>query len=169
MTYAPEQTRRILKTEQAAYVQDAIDRARAAPAAHEGSLDPTGSTLFYHRTVHEALEHYADLKAEGWSLEHTAPVFYDKLHSFVAVKPNHVFEKDIPQIAARAEQAYLKVVEDHNKQAKKLQERQAFIESEFERREAERQAALRTEIEREYDSRGRSRFVNSDDVQLHAR
>jgi len=157
--YAKDQTRRILKTEQAAYVQDAIDRARTAPAAYEGSLDPTGSTLFHHRTVHEALEHYADLKADGWSLDHGALVFDDKLYSFIAIKPSDVFEKDIPQIALRAEAAYIREVEAHNREAKKLQERAEFIKTEFARREAERQQALMDEITKQYDSRGHAKHT----------
>lgn len=167
--YAPDQIRKVLKAEQAQYIEHAIEIARNAPAALEGSLDPAGSVEFYHRTMHEALEHYADLKADGWLLEHTAPVLYNKLFSIVCKKPDHIFELDKPQIAARAEQAYLKSVEEHNKQAKQLQERQAFIEEEFERREEQRKAALRVELAREYDNRGRVQRVNSTDVQLHAR
>ena len=167
--YAPEQTRKVLKAEQAEHIQLAIEIARTAPAQHEGTVLPTGSTIFQHRTIHEALEHYADLKAQGWQLEHLNPACYDRLFSFVAKKPEHIFEQDIPQIALNAEKDYLKIVEDHNKQAKQLQERQAFIEEEFERREEQRKAALRAELAREYDNRGRVQRVNSTDIQLHAR
>lgn len=165
--YAKDQTRRILKTEQAAYVQNAIDRARTAPAAYEGALDQTGSTVFYHTTVHEALEHYADLKAAGWTLQHTAPVFYDKLNSFVAIKPESVFEKDIPQIAARAEAAYIAEVEAHNRQAQKLQERAKEIQLEFDRREEERKALLMAEITKEFDQKARAQFVPAASNGLH--
>jgi hypothetical protein len=169
MTYKPEQTRRILKTEQAEYVQQAIDRARTAPAAYEGSLDPTGSTVFYHTTVHEALEHYAKLHADGWTLQHAAPVFYDKLNSFVAIKPESVFEKDIPQIAARAEAAYAKEVEQHNLNAKKLQERAKEIQLEFDRREEERKALLMAEITKQYDAYQNPTFDRVDRPRLNAR
>lgn len=167
--YAPQQFRKILKAEQAEFIEQAIVLARTAPAAYEGSLNPTGSTEFYHKTVHEALEHYADLRAEGWTLEHTAPVFYNNLHSFVAIKPDHIFEADKALIAQRAEKAYIKEVEDHNKQAQKLKDKSAFVEAEFQRLEAERQATLRAELEKQYDNRGRVQRVNSTDVQLHAR
>ncbi|WP_415769222.1 hypothetical protein [Pseudomonas sp. LB3P38] len=166
--YAPEQFRKILKSEQAEHIEQAIEIARTAPAQYEGSVNPTGSTEFYHRTVHESLEHYADLKANGWTLEHTAPAFYNKLYSFVAVKPDHVFEADKALIAQRAEQAYIKQVEDHNKEAQRLKDKATFVESEFQRLEAERLAALRAELENQYENRGRIQRVNSTDVKLHA-
>lgn len=167
--YAPEQFRKILKAEQAEYIEQAIERARHAAPSYEGSLDPTGSTLFQHRTVHEAFEHYADLKSDGWTLEHAIPVCFDKLHSFVANKPDHVFETDKPMIAQRAEQAYLKQVEDHNKEAQRLKDKAAFVESELQRLEAKRQADLRAELEEQFNNRGRVQRVNSTDTQLHAR
>ncbi|MBF8731944.1 hypothetical protein IRZ59_16020 [Pseudomonas guariconensis] len=167
--HAPEQFRKVLKAEQHDYIQRAIEIARNAPAQYEGSLHPTGSTIFQHRTIHEALEHYADLKAQGWELEHLTPACYDKLFSFSAKKPEHVFEQDIPQIVLNAEKMYLREVEEHNKQAKKLQERKAFVEQEFARLEEERKAKLRTELEKQFDSRGRVQHVSSDTVYLHAR
>jgi hypothetical protein len=167
--YAPEQFRKILKSEQAEYIQRAIEIARTAPAQYEGSVNPTGSTEFFHRTMHEALEHYATLKADGWTLQHTAPVFYNKLHSFVAIKPDHVFEADKALIVQHAEQAYIKEIEAHNKEAQRLKDKAAFVESEFQRIEAERQAALRADLEKQYDNRGRVQRVNSTDTQLHAR
>lgn len=167
--YAPEKIRKVLKAEQAQFIEQAIELARNAPAALEGSLDPTGSVEFYHRTVHEALEHYADLKADGWLLEHTAPVLYNKLFSIACKKPDHIFELDKSQIARRAEQAYLKAVEDHNKEAQRIRDKAAFVESELQRIEKERQATLRTDLERQFDNRGRVQRVNSTDVQLHAR
>ncbi|MNP55554.1 hypothetical protein D3C76_1502120 [compost metagenome] len=53
----------------------------------------------------------------------------------------------------------MKEVEDHNKQAKKLQERQALIEQEFEKREEERKQALRAEVETELIARGRVQYM----------
>lgn len=167
--YAPEQFRKILKAEQAEFIEQAILLARTAPAAYEGSLNPTGSTEFYHKTVHEALEHYADLKADGWTLEHTVPVLYNNLHSFVAIKPDHVFEADKALIAQRAEQAYIKEVEAHNKETQRLKDKASYVESEFQRLEAKRQADLRAELEEQYNNRGRAQYVNSTDTHLHAR
>lgn len=169
MTYTAEQFRKVLKAEQAQYIEQAITLARTAPATYEGSLDPTGAVEFFHLTTHAALEHYADLKAGGWTLEHTAPVFYNNLHSFTAKKPDSVFELDKPLIAQRAEQAYLREVEAHNKEAQRLKDKAAFVEYEFQRLETERLAALRAELEKQYDNRGRVQRVNSTDVQLHAR
>ena len=166
--YAPEQFRKTLKAEQAQYIEQAITLARTANPSYEGSLDPTGSTLFQHRTIHEAFEHYASLKADGWTLEHAIPVCFDKLHSFVANKPDHVFEIDKPLIAHRAEQAYIKEVEDHNKEAQHLKDRAAFVEYEFQRSEEERKAAYRAKLEETFDNRGRAQRVNSTDVKLHA-
>lgn len=168
-TYAPDQFRKILKAEQAQYIEQAIELARVGNPTYEGSLHPTGSVEFFHRTIAEGMEHWGQLVQDGWTLIHEIPMFADKKFSFCARKPNHVFELDKVHIAQLAEKAYLKEVEDHNKQAKKLQERQAFIEQEFERREEERKAQLRVELAREYDNRGRVQRVNSTDVQLHAR
>lgn len=167
--YAPEQFRKILKAEQAEYIEQAILLARTAAPQHEGSVRPTGSTMFYARTTHEALERYADLKAEGWTLQHGVPALSCAPLSFVAVKPDHVFEADKPLIAQCAEKDYIREVEVHNKEAQRLKDKTAFVESEFKRLEAERQAALRAELEEQYDNRGRVRFVNSTDTQLHAR
>lgn len=168
-TYAPEQFRKILKAEQAEYIEQAIEFARTAAPQHEGSAHPTGSTIFYVRTTHEALERYADLKADGWTLQHEIPALNTGPLSFVANKPDHVFEIDKPLIAQRAEQSYFKEVEAHNKEAQRLKDKAAFVEAEFQRIEAERQANLRAELEQQYDSRGRVQRVNSTDVQLHAR
>ncbi|MGH8386650.1 MAG: hypothetical protein ACRESJ_14325 [Pseudomonas sp.] len=84
MTYRKDQIRKVLKTEQAEYIQNAIEFARTAAPAYEGSLDPTGSTLFLHLTTHAALEHYADLKAAGWELQHMIPALADKTFSVAA-------------------------------------------------------------------------------------
>ncbi|MFV3283160.1 hypothetical protein ACNFCI_03720 [Pseudomonas sp. NY15356] len=167
--YAPEQFRKVLKAEQHDYIRRAIEIARTAPAAYEGSLDPTGSTIFQHRTIHEALEHYADLKAQGWELEHLTPACNDKLFSFSAKKPEHVFEQDILQIAARAEKAYLKEIEIHNKEAQRLKDKAAFIEAEFNRLEEERKASLRAELERQFDSRVQHRVQHVISHAAHTR
>ncbi|EKT4466783.1 hypothetical protein QEL93_002185 [Pseudomonas putida] len=150
--YAPEQFRKVLKAEQHDYIQRAIEIARTAPAAYEGSLDPTGSTIFQFRTFEEALEAYSDLKSDGWKLQQNSSQCFSTLFSFVAFKPNHVFELDIPQIALRAEKAYLKEVADHNKEAQRLKDRAEHVEREF----ARRNEVLRAELEKEYDNRGRS-------------
>lgn len=171
-TYAQDQFRKVLKAEQAEYIEQAIKAARKAPATLEGSLHKTGRTEFIVRSVNEGMQRFADLAKDGWTLDTSILNLYVAPNvplSFTAICPDHVFETYIPTIAQLAEQAYLKSVEDHNKEAKKLQERQAFIEQEFERREEERKAQLRAELAREYDNRGRARYVNSDDVQLHAR
>ncbi|MNJ21183.1 hypothetical protein D3C77_155290 [compost metagenome] len=167
--YAPQQFRKILKAEQAEYIEQAIEFARTDVPQHEGSVQPTGSTIFYVRTIHEALERYADLKAEGWTLQHGIPALDVAPLSFVAIKPDQVFETDKALIAKRAEQAYLREVEAHNKEAQRLKDKSAFVEAEFQRLEAERQATLRAELEKQYDNRGRVQRVNSTDVQLHAR
>lgn len=170
--YSPEAFRKVLQSEQKEHIQRAIEIARHAPAVYEGSLRPTGSTEFVVRNANEALEKFAKLSLEGWTLDtnilnlHVAP---NVPLTFVAIKPDHVFEADIPVIAQQAERDYVAEVQEHNKRAQALKDKADFIASEFERREAERHAALRAEIEREYDGRGRARYVNGNDVQLHAR
>ncbi|MFG0352914.1 hypothetical protein ACF8LD_17945 [Pseudomonas sp. zbq_5] len=152
--YAKNQTRRILKTEQAAYVQRAIELARTGPAQHEGSLDPTGSTIFQYPTFGAALEGFADLKAQGWKLEPSFCQCFPTLYSVVAIKPDHIFEKEISQIALRAEAAYAKEVEDHNNEVQRLKDKAEFVALGLKRRDE----ALRAELEEEYDrSRGRTR------------
>ncbi|MBF8740229.1 hypothetical protein [Pseudomonas guariconensis] len=160
MTYAPEQFRKVLKAEQHDYIQRAIDRARTAPAAYEGSLHPTGRTEFVVRSMNEALEKFAKLSLEGWTLDTSVLnlcVAPDVPLTFVAIKPDHVFEADIALIAQQAEKAYLKEIEIHNKEAQRLKEKAAFIEAEFNRLEEERKANLRAELERQFDSRGHHR------------
>lgn len=169
--YKPEQTRRILKTEQAEFVQDAIDRARTAQAQHEGSRRPTGRTIFYVKTPHEALERFADLKTEGWTLDTDATVLLQAPGvplSFTAIKPEAIFDKDIPLIAEYAESAYVEEVERHNREAKRLQERAEAVKAEFERQEEARKAALMVEIAKQYDSNLNPRYVNSEATKLHA-
>lgn len=167
--HAPETFRKVLQSEQKEYIQHAIEIARNAPAAYEGSLHPTGRTEFIVRTANEALEKFAQLSLEGWTLDtnilnlHVAP---GVPLTFVAIKPDQVFEADIALIAQQAEKAYVAEVQAHNKRAQALKDKADFIVTEFERREAERQAALRAEIEREYDGRGR-RHTRRPEDSLH--
>lgn len=171
-TYAPEQFRKVLKIEQAAYIQTAIEHAKHAEPQHEGSRNPSGKVIFYVRTTHEALERYAQLKAEGWELDYNLPALTVAPQvplSFVATAPAHIFETYLPLIAERAEQNYLKEVEVHNKHAQKLKERAEFIESEVKRREDERLAQLKADLAKEFDNRGRVQFITESDTQLHAR
>lgn len=170
-TYAPEQFRKILKIEQAAYIQAAIENAKTALPQHEGSRNPTGRTIFYVRTTHEGLEKFAELKADGWILDTSATALLQEYQvplSFTAIAPDHVFESYVPLIAERAEQDYLQEIEAHNKQAQKLKERAAYVESEVKRMEEERLAKLRADLAKEYDSNANPRYVNSEAVQLHA-
>jgi hypothetical protein len=174
-TYEPDATRRILKTEQADFVKSAIERAKNAPAQHEGSLTPTGRTIFYFSHMHEALQRWAELSATGWTLDTQVPALLVAPQvplSFTAICPNNVFESYFPLIAERAEKDYVKQVEEHNKQAAKLKEREAFIESEFQRLEQERLAQLRADLAAQYDARsnGPREFFNHNDdsVKLHA-
>lgn len=171
-TYAPDQFRRILKTEQAEYIQAALDRAKYAEAQHEGSRNPTGRTIFYFRTTHEALTRWAELSAEGWELDHNSPALMVAPQvplAFTAIAPVHIFETYLPLIVERAEQDYSKEVEVHNKQAQKLKDRAEFIESEVKHREEERLAKLRADLAREFDNRGRGQFITENDTLLHAR
>lgn len=171
-TYAPEQFRKILKIEQAAYIQAALERAKTALPSHEGSRNPTGRTTFYVTSPFEAMQRWAELSAQGWELDSNSTcllVAPQTPLAFTAVAPASIFETYLPLIAERAEQDYLKEVGDHNKQAQKLKERAEFIESEFKRREEERLAQLRADLAKEYDNRGRAQFITEGDTQLHAR
>jgi hypothetical protein len=134
------------KTELAAYVSQAIEQARVGAPSYEGSLDPTGSTVFYNRTSHEALEKYADLKALGWTLIHEIPVLTKGIFDFTARKPDDVFALDIPQISARAEASYLAGIERYNTQIERQQKDDAEILAEYERREAARKACVIEDI-----------------------
>lgn len=171
-TYAQNQFRKVLKIEQAAYIQAAIENAKTALPQHEGSRNPTGRTIFYVRTTHEGLEKFAELKANGWILDTSATALLQEYKvplSFTAIAPDHVFESYVPLIAERAEQDYLREVEAHNKQAQKLKERTEFVESEVKRREEERLAQLRAELAKDFDNRGRVQFITESDTQLHTR
>ncbi len=172
--YAPGATRRILRAEQAEFVQAAVERAKSAPAQHEGSLTPTGRTNFYFSHMHEALLKWAELSSEGWELDMNVPALLVAPQvplSFTAICPGEVFESYVPLIAERAEKDYIKEIEAHNKQATKLKEREAFIESEFQRLEQERLAQLREDLAAQYDARanGPREFLNHDNgsVRLH--
>lgn len=157
------ETRKVNKTEQAAYIARAIELARIGAPAYEGSLDPTGSTLFYSRTTHEALEKYSDLKARGWELIHEIPALTNGLHEFSARKPAAVFELDIPQISARAEAAYKAEIESHNAAVARQERDEAEVMAEFERREAERKAQLLADIRADLSQQQNPRFKRSDD------
>ena len=171
-TYAKDQFRKVLKIEQAAYIQAAIENAKTALPQHEGSRNPTGRTIFYVRTTHEGLERFAELKANGWILDTSATALFQEFKvplSFTAIAPDHVFESYIPLIAERAEQDYLREVEAHNKQAQKLKERAEYVESEVKRLEEDRLAKLRADLAKKYDSNANPTYVNSEATQLHAR
>lgn len=170
-TYTPEQFRKVLKIEQAAYIQAAIERAKTALPQHEGSRNPTGRTTFYVTSTFDAMQRWAELSAEGWELDTNSTcllVAPQTPLAFTAIAPDHIFETYLPLIAESAEQNYLREVEDHNKQAQKLKDRAQFVESEFQRREAERLAQLRADLAREFDNRGRVQFITDSDTQLHA-
>ena len=156
------ETRKANKTEQTAYVARAIEQARIGLPAHEGSLDPTGSTVFISRTNHEAMERYADLKATGWTLAHHLPVLAGNLHDFTAIKPDTIFELDIPQISARAEAAYKAEIETHNLAVARKEQQEAEIMVEFERREAARRAQLLEDVRADIERQANPRFKRSD-------
>lgn len=156
------ETRKANKAEQAAYITRAIEIARVAAPAYEGSLDPTGSTVFYNRTSHEAFEKYANLKAAGWELIHNIPVLTGGLHDFSAKKPEAVFELDIPTITARAEAAYKAEIDSHNAAVARQERDEAEVMAEFERRETERKAKLMAEIRADLSSQQNPRFKRSD-------
>ncbi|MBY8949460.1 hypothetical protein J1G35_26720 [Pseudomonas sp. SH10-3B] len=170
-TYAPDQFRKVLKIEQAAYIQFAIERAKTALPQHEGSRNPTGRTTFYVTSPFEAMQRWAELSAQGWELDSNSTcllVAPQTPLAFTAIAPASVFETYLPLIAERAEQDYLKEVEVHNKQAQKLRDRAEFIESEVKRRKDERLAQLKADLAKEFDNRGRVQFITESDTQLHA-
>lgn len=154
--------RKANKAELAAYVAQAIELARVGAPSYEGSLDPTGSCVFYNRTNHEAFEKYHTLATEGWTLIHEIPVLTGGLHDFTARKPEALFEKDIPAITARAEAAYQREIESHNASVRKQEQNEAEIMAEFERRETARKAQLLAEIRADLDQQQNPRFKRSD-------
>ncbi|WP_456016418.1 hypothetical protein [Pseudomonas fluorescens] len=171
-TYAPDQFRKILKIEQSAYIQAALERAKTALPSHEGSRTPTGRTTFYVTSTFEAMQRWAELSAQGWELDSNSTcllVAPQTPLAFTAIAPDHVFETYLPLIAERAEQDYLKEVGNHNKQAQKLKDRNEFVESEFIKREEERKAKALAELAAEFDNRGRVQFITESDTQLHTR
>ncbi|RMR03482.1 hypothetical protein [Pseudomonas syringae group genomosp. 7] len=171
-TYAPDQFRKILKSEKAEFIQAALERAKDALPQHEGSRNPSGRTTFYVASIPEAMIRWAELSADGWVLDSNSPILeigYQIPLAFTAIAPSHVFETYLPLIAERAEYDYEREVEAHNKQAQKLKERTEFIESEFIRREEERKAKALAELAAEFDNRGRVQFITESDTQLHTR
>lgn len=172
-TYDPKVNRRHLKAELAEYIKTAIEAAKNGLPQHEGSLNPTARVIFYVRTTHEAMTRFATLATEGWTLDEDALCLVQKVGvplSFTAIAPEDVFnEQFLEKIVKRAEYDYQKEIDDHNKQAQKLRDRDDFIEAEFKRMEEERLAQLRALLAKEYDSKINPRYVNSEATQLHAR
>lgn len=169
-TYAPDQFRKILKSEKAEFIQAALERAKDALPQHEGSRNPSGRTTFYVRSIPEAMVKWAELSANDWVLDSNSPILeigHQIPLSFTAIAPPHVFETYLPLIAERAEYEYDREVEAHNKQAQKLKERKEFIESEFIRREEERKAKALADLAAEFDNRDRVQFLGEHDTQLH--
>jgi hypothetical protein len=169
-TYAPDQFRKILKSEKAEYIQAAIERAEHALPQHEGSRNPSRRTIFYVASAYNALIKWAELSSNGWLLDSNSTVLKVAPQvplSFVAIAPDHVFETYLPLIAERAEGDYDREVEAHNKVAKNLKDKEAFIKSEFERRKAEREAQELAELAAEFDNRNRVQFHGEHDTQLH--
>ena len=173
ISYAPEQFRKVIKIEQAACIQAAIDSARTALPQHEGSRNPSLRTTFYVESSFEAMQRWAELSAQGWELDSNSTcLLVAPLTplSFTAIAPEEVFESYLPLIAERAEQDYVKEVEVHNKQAQKLKERKEFIEHEFTRREEQRKAEALAQLAAEFDNRDRVQLIGAHDTdtRLHA-
>ncbi|MBT9302512.1 hypothetical protein [Pseudomonas sp. TAE6080] len=155
--------RKANKTEMAAYVAQAIEQARVGLPAYEGSLSPTGSTVFYSRSMAGAFERYADLKAQGWTLMHEIQILTTGTFDFVAKKPEAIFQLDIPQISARAEAAYQREIEQHNAAVKRQEQREAEVIAEFERREAARRAQLLEEVRADIERQTNPRFKRANE------
>ncbi|MGY2200512.1 hypothetical protein [Pseudomonas gingeri] len=172
-TYDPKVNRRHLKAELSEYIKAAIEGAKNGLPQHEGSGNPTSRVIFYVRTTHEALDRFATLASEGWTLDTNSLCLLQKQGvplSFTAIAPESYFnEHFLEKIVKRAEYDYQKEIDDHNKQAQKLRDRDDFIETEFKRMEEERLAQLRAQLAKEYDSKINPRYVNSEATQLHAR
>lgn len=171
-TYDPKVNRRHLKAEQAEYIKTAIEAAKNGFPQYEGSLNPTSRVIFYVRTTYEAMTRFATLASEGWLLDADSFCLVQKTGvplSFTAIAPDNVFnEQFLEKIVSRAEFDYQREIDEHNKQAQKLRDRDEYVESEFNRLEAERLAQLRAELAKEYDSKANPRFVNSKETRLHA-
>lgn len=171
-TYDPKVNRRHLKAELSEYIKTAIEAAKNGFPQHEGSGNPTSRVIFYVRTTHEALTRFATLATEGWILDEDSFCLVQKAGvplSFTAIAPDSVFnELFLEKIVRRAEYDYQKEIDDHNKQAQKLRDRDEYVESEFNRLEAERLAQLKAQLAREYDSNANPRYINSEATRLHA-
>lgn len=172
--YTPEQTRRVLKIEQAEYIEAFVEQARYANPSFEGAGLQTGRTTFYFKGYesHVALVKFAELHADGWTLDTTAICLVPTTDKdgrlmpieFTAICPDHVFDTYRVNLAQRAEAQYLKEITQHNKGAVRIKERAEFIEAEYARLEEERKAELRAEIERKYDAakHGSNIVINAD-------
>lgn len=153
--YEPTQIRRVIKAEQAAYIEQAIIDAEFAVPTIEGSLDKTRSTTFYFTNMHTALLKFEELIKEGWSYDANFPALpQDRASTFTLTLrcPDELWETYKPLIAQRAENLYQRQIEEHNRNARKIALREEAIEKELQRQEAERLAELREEITAQYDA-----------------
>lgn len=149
------QLRKVIKAEQAAYIEQAIEKARHAPATHEGSLDKTGSTFFVFRTINEALNRMIALVAEGWRLNDDVPNLVQAQGVPLTITmycSDEIFETYKADIARRAESEYLHEIEVHNKQVRAAKEREDYVEAEIQRRKDEAEAKLRAELAEQFDN-----------------
>lgn len=171
--YDPKVNRRHLKAELSEYIKVAIEAAKNGLPQHEGSGNPTSRVIFYVRTTHEALDRFATLASEGWTLDTNSFCLLQKQGvplSFTAIAPESYFnEHFLEKIVTRAEYDYQKEIDDHNKQAQKLRDRDEYVESELNRISMEKLAQLRAYIAKNFDSRGHVQFITESDTQLHAR
>lgn len=164
-TYEPTQIRKVLKAELAAYIEHALELARSAPATYEGSLEKTGRTEFVVLSINEGLTRLIELSSEGWKLDDGVPNLVQAPGvplSITMFCPDEVFESYKPLIAERAEKRFIQEIEAHNKRARQLAEREAFVESEILRLEEERRAELRAELLQQYDNNKHPLFSNPD-------
>lgn len=125
-----------------AYQDAAVASARHGMPQHEGSLTPTGSVYYVHRTNAEALEHYVALHAQGYRLEHSHPVMVDNMHGYTLNKSDALFAKDEPAIRARAALDYKKAIAAYNAELDKAIADEAAVVLEVARRETDRLTAL---------------------------
>lgn len=145
-----------------AYQDAAVASARHGMPQHEGSLTPTGSVYYVHRTNAEALEHYVTLHAQGYRLEHSHPVMVDNMHSFTLNKNDELFAKDEPTIRARAAQDYAKSIAAHNLELDRAIATEAAIVAEVNRRETDRLAALTAQVRMDLQRAADPRFARSE-------
>ncbi|MBX4138915.1 hypothetical protein K1567_23690 [Pseudomonas sp. S5F11] len=151
-TYDPKVNRRHLKAELSEYIKAAIEAAKNGLPQHEGSGNPTSRVIFYVRSTHEALTRYATLASEGWILDtddNSCLVQEVGLPlSFTAIAPEHVFnEQFLEKIVRRAEYDYQKEIDDHNKRAERLRDKDAAVVAEEERLFAEWKAGMKAQAE----------------------